>query len=43
MDKLISMSRQCLSCGHHKMVRNEDYREHSQFNGESQVLIGLSG
>lgn len=42
MDKRTTISRQCLSCGHHEMLRNEDYQEHLQFNGESEVLIGLS-
>ncbi|WP_172437695.1 type II toxin-antitoxin system MqsA family antitoxin [Acidithiobacillus marinus] len=37
------MTRQCMSCGHHGMVRDEDHQEHLRFNGESVVLTGLTG
>ena len=37
------MTRQCMSCGHHGMVRDEDYHESLCFDGESMVLTGLSG
>ncbi|MBU2772664.1 type II toxin-antitoxin system MqsA family antitoxin [Acidithiobacillus ferrooxidans] len=37
------MTRQCMSCGHHGMMRNEDYQERLSFDGESVTLTGLKG
>lgn len=37
------MTRQCISCGHHEMVRNEDYQERLSFNDKSVTLTGLAG
>ena len=37
------MTRQCMSCGHHGMVRNEDYQEKLSYEGESVTLTGLTG
>ena len=37
------MTRQCMSCGHRGMVRNEDYQEKLSFDGESVTLTGLKG
>ncbi|MBU2767242.1 DUF1643 domain-containing protein [Acidithiobacillus ferrivorans] len=37
------MARQCRSCGHTGMVRNEDYQEKLRFDGESATLTGLKG
>lgn len=37
------MTRQCMSCGHRGMVRNEDYQERLSFDGESVTLTDLTG
>ncbi|MBN6740615.1 type II toxin-antitoxin system MqsA family antitoxin [Acidithiobacillus sp. MC6.1] len=39
----MTMIRQCRSCGHRGMVRNEDYQETLTFGGESMALTGLKG
>ncbi|MHB8211581.1 MAG: YgiT-type zinc finger protein [Acidithiobacillus sp.] len=37
------MTRQCMSCGHRGMVRNEDCQEKLSFDGESVTLTDLTG
>jgi len=39
----MNMTRQCMSCGHHGMVHNEDDQETLSFNGETVALTGLAG
>ncbi|MDX5934968.1 type II toxin-antitoxin system MqsA family antitoxin [Acidithiobacillus thiooxidans] len=39
----MTMTRQCMSCGHHGMVHNEDDQETLSFNGETVALTGLAG
>lgn len=37
------MTRQCMSCGHRGMVRNDDYQERLSFGGESVTVTSLKG
>ncbi|MHB1704796.1 MAG: type II toxin-antitoxin system MqsA family antitoxin [Acidithiobacillus sp.] len=37
------MTRQCMSCGHRGMVRDENYQEKLSFEGESVTVPGLKG